>query len=385
MLGYAGTAEYAGVDIDVNADVHADVNTDIDVDIATDTGDVALTRSAQAGDAAALALLLERHRAGMRAVAMGVLGPGPDVDDVLQDAALVALARIADVRDPHSVGPWLRMVVRNNCRMLLRDSVPAEPFADTFAETFAGPRTGPAPRGVFADPEEVLQRHAMRDWVWEAVEALPVTLRLPLVLRHFTEGVTAYDHIAEVCGIPVGTVRSRLSQARAKLAGALAAAAEGAYSDARLRTAASWDEARDTLAEAAAGRFEKVIAARCAPDVALMKGTRRLGGHDLLVRLMNGAVAAGVRHRPVNVAAGRSLVVWEMEAVNPPDRPNHCPPAAAWIMHLAAGQVQQLRIAHRGAFADPPLQRSAAQRKPAWPVEESGVLRERAATRYRLQ
>lgn len=39
---------------------------------------------------------------------------------------------------------------------------------------------------------------------WEAIEELSPALRLPLVVRHFTEGVTGYDRIAQVCGVPVG-------------------------------------------------------------------------------------------------------------------------------------------------------------------------------------
>jgi RNA polymerase sigma-70 factor (ECF subfamily) len=301
-----------------------------------DTGaeDVVLIRGAQAGDVAALGLLLEQHRAGMRAVALSLLGPGPDVDDVLQDAALVALARIADVRDPEAVGAWLRMIVRNKCRMLLRDSRPVEPLA-------ALPLPDPG-----AGPDEVLERHAMRDWVWEAVEELPPTLRMPLVLRHFTEGVTAYERIAEVCGVPVGTVRSRLSQARVKLAGALAATVDVAHSDARVRTAASWDEARDTLAAAEAGNFGQVLTGRWSPEVALMSGATRMGDGDLLARAMDGDLAAGVRQRPVSVAAGRSLAVWEMDVINPADDPDHCPPSVAWIMSLRGGRVAQLRLFH---------------------------------------
>src|ERR1700742_1678266 len=61
--------------------------------------DAVLTRAAPSGEVAALGVLLERHRAGMRAVALSLLGAGTDVDDVLQDAALTALLRIGDVRD----------------------------------------------------------------------------------------------------------------------------------------------------------------------------------------------------------------------------------------------------------------------------------------------
>ncbi|MGI5490096.1 RNA polymerase sigma factor [Microtetraspora malaysiensis] len=158
--------------------------------------DVPPTRAARAGDVTALGLLLEQHRAGMRAVVLSILGPGPDVDDVMQDAALIALRRIGDLRDPRAVGPWLRMIVRNQCRGLLRTSRRTEPVAEL------------ALRDIDDGPGELLERHAMRDWVWEAIEELSPALRLPLVLRHFTEAVTGYEHIAQVCGVPVGTVRS---------------------------------------------------------------------------------------------------------------------------------------------------------------------------------
>ncbi|MET1071421.1 MAG: sigma factor, partial [Umezawaea sp.] len=62
--------------------------------------DVELVRAAQSGEVAALGTLLARHRAGMRAVALGVLGYGPDADDAVQDASLAALSGIGDLRDP---------------------------------------------------------------------------------------------------------------------------------------------------------------------------------------------------------------------------------------------------------------------------------------------
>jgi DNA-directed RNA polymerase specialized sigma24 family protein len=87
---------------------------------ASSLSDTELTRAAQSGDTGSLGVLLARHEAGMRAVALGMIGYGPDTDDVVQDAALVAVRRITDVHNPAAVGPWLRAVVRNECRMRLR-------------------------------------------------------------------------------------------------------------------------------------------------------------------------------------------------------------------------------------------------------------------------
>ncbi|MCX4563535.1 sigma-70 family RNA polymerase sigma factor [Streptomyces phaeochromogenes] len=297
--------------------------------------DAVLTRAAQAGDVTALGLLLERHRAGMRAVALSILGPGPDVDDVLQDAAVTALRRVGDVRDPAAIGPWLRMIVRNAARSLLRGSVAFRPIDDLrLPSTDAG-------------PERRLEHHAMRDWIWEAIEELSPTLRLPLVLRHFSTSVTSYERIAEACGVPVGTVRSRLSQGRAKLATALAATADAPHGDTGRRTRASRVEARETLAAAESGRFGALLTERWSPEIALLRGNEPVGDRSLLVRGMDGDLDAGVRQRLVHAVASRSLVVWEMDLLAPADDPDHCPPSVAWLMTLDdAGRPHRLRLVH---------------------------------------
>ena len=65
---------------------------------ASPLSDAELTRAAQGGDAGSLGALLARHEAGMRAVALGMIGAlGPDTDDVVQDAAVVAVRRISEL------------------------------------------------------------------------------------------------------------------------------------------------------------------------------------------------------------------------------------------------------------------------------------------------
>ncbi|MFC4036221.1 RNA polymerase sigma factor [Streptomyces polygonati] len=296
--------------------------------------DAELTRAAQSGDVVALGLLLERHQAGMRAVALSLLGHGPDTDDAVQDAALTALRRIGDVRDPAAVGPWLRMIVRNACLTRLRSTRYTERVEDLEL-----PSAAPT-------PEQALDRHALQDWVWRAIEDLSPTLRMPLILRHFSTDITSYERIAAVCGLPVGTVRSRLSQARAKLAEALTATAASAHSDTARLAAASRREARETLAAAERGAFAELLAERWAPDITLLSGNEPVGGGELLVKGMEGDLAAGVRQRLVDVVASRSLVLWEMDMTSPAQDPEHCPPAVTWVMSLEAGRVRRLRLFH---------------------------------------
>ncbi|MFJ3904919.1 RNA polymerase sigma factor [Streptomyces sp. NPDC090025] len=215
--------------------------------------DAALTRRAQAGEAGALGLLLARHQAPMRAVALSLFGQGPDADDAVQDAVLTALRRIGDVRDPEAVGAWLRAIVRNNARMRLRAAARETPGLTGLDQAL---RVGAA---APARPEQIVERHALRDWIWQGIEQLPPQLRLVLMLRHFS-GITSYQEIAEACDIPVGTVRSRLSKARSAMARTLTATAEQAYGDASAVTDESRDAAVATLEAAERGPLPREIA-----------------------------------------------------------------------------------------------------------------------------
>ena len=91
----------------------------------------------------------------MQAVALSLLGWHPDAEDVVQDAILVALARLGDLRDPAAAGPWLRAITRNAARMRLRSSG---------RETALGPPADDLPARE-PTSEAVLDDHALRDSV----------------------------------------------------------------------------------------------------------------------------------------------------------------------------------------------------------------------------
>jgi len=297
-----------------------------------------LVHAAQAGDAASLGILLARHRAGMYAVAVGVLGYGSDAEDAVQEAAIIALRRIGDIRDPDAVGPWLRMVVRNVCRAMRRRTT-AEPVDEpTGAVVFSG-LDGPP------DPAEVLDRHALREWVWTAVEELTPTLRLVTLLRYFTD-LTSYEDIAALCDTPVGTVRSRLNQARSKLSGALLATAERKFGDAAALHTQHRRLAEHTLASVHRGDDACKLSDWWLPqaDVVWPSGARRdIAG---LGRSLARDLSDGVRHELLNVVASREVVVWEAALHSPPEDPFHCPPNLVWVHYVHGDRANKVRLYH---------------------------------------
>jgi RNA polymerase sigma factor (sigma-70 family) len=304
--------------------------------------DAELTRAAQAGDIGSLGVLLARHEAGMRAVALGVLGYGPDTDDVVQDAALVAVSRIRDVRHPSAVGAWLRTVVRNECRMRLRARRPVELRGELIS---ALPSNDPM-------PEELLDRQLLADWVWHAIEELSHPLRVVAMLRYFSD-LSSYEQIAAVCALPIGTVRSRLSQARFNLTGALSATAERSHEDASAKLEICRQDAVDTLAAADRGAFSE-LTVRWSPQLELIQAHGDRGGIDLLLTTLQTDQQNGTRRRPVNVVVGGDVVIWETELTHSPHQTAGSPSSAAWVMSLDAnGLVRQLRMFHRPPPAVP--------------------------------
>jgi RNA polymerase sigma-70 factor (ECF subfamily) len=274
-----------------------------------DTGDAALVRAAQAGEAAALGALFERHRARLHAVAAGMLGQA-DAEDAVQDTILVALRRIGELREPAAVGGWLTAILVNTCRAQLRRPAhaPAEPSP---------------PRDTVL---EAIERSAVADWLWAALERLPEAQRLVVTLRHFS-AATAYAAIAEICDVPVGTVRSRLHAARSRLADDLLASAGAAHPG--RDSIRGW-----SLAPAAALRsFQRSgdpreLDAAFACDLGFRMADRveRRGLPQLAAGLARD-FDDGVTARTQRVIPGERIAIVELLLENPRDRPLHCPPA----------------------------------------------------------
>lgn len=304
--------------------------------------DAELVAAARGGDVVGFGALLERHRPDMRAVAISLLGWGPDADDVVQDAILVALSRLDDLRDPSAAGPWLRAITRNAARMLLRSAG---------RKTAFGPLDDlPAPD---PSPEKVLDDHALRDWVWAALEELTEPLQVTVLLRYFT-AATSYEQIAAACEIPVGTVRSRLSQARRKLDHALRATAATAHYDTVALTTRRRHEAEDLLSSAAQGQFRAMLAAATVPNLQVVGPQgQRARGPDTLADIMDSDTQAGVRQRLNQITAGNRITILECDLLSPPWDPHHCPPAALWLMALHDHRIEKIRLFHPTSRAKP--------------------------------
>jgi RNA polymerase sigma-70 factor (ECF subfamily) len=164
-----------------------------------------LVRSHLDGDPQAFNTLVARHRQRLWAVALRTTGNPEDAADAVQDACLSAFRNAASYRGDARVTTWLHRIVVNACldrarRQAVRPTVPLPE------------QPPPDPRDRLAESETSLV-------VTAALAGLPEEQRLAIVLVDLQS--LSVEEAAEVLGVPTGTVKSRCSRGRARLAIAL--------------------------------------------------------------------------------------------------------------------------------------------------------------------
>jgi len=138
-----------------------------------------------------------------------------NAQDVVQEAYLRAF-RFFDSFRGGDARPWLLGIVRNACYTWLGDKAHGHLEFDEELDSGAlDPTIEPASN----NPQHLLERKLECAQVNAAIATLPPLFREVLILRELEQ--LPYDEIAQVTNIPVGTVMSRLSRARALLRSAL--------------------------------------------------------------------------------------------------------------------------------------------------------------------
>lgn len=171
--------------------------------------DAELAALAARGDGEAFGELVDRHAPVARRAARLVLGAEEDADDAAQDGFLAAW-RAIDRYDPgRPFRPWLMRIVVNAARDLRRRQVVRR--TDELSPGLAGTGGG---------PDHETERSLLRERLDRALAALPERQRIAVTM--FDAEGYAHSEIAQVLGIPEGTVRSDVFHGRRALRASLA-------------------------------------------------------------------------------------------------------------------------------------------------------------------
>lgn len=168
----------------------------------------ALVNAARAGDRDAFGTLVTRHEQAVLRTAMAALGDRADAEDAAQDACLMAWQKLSSFRGDAMFRTWLLAIVwrksldrRRRRRSGAAGLQTGQPNGDLDRASATG-----------ADPErEAVSRDLARRVELE-IRQLSPKLRDALLLA--ASGEHSYQEIAAILGIPVGTVKWRVSEAR---------------------------------------------------------------------------------------------------------------------------------------------------------------------------
>jgi RNA polymerase sigma-70 factor, ECF subfamily len=160
--------------------------------------DTTLLRRAGLGDSRAFHALVDRHADRLFRLACSLLGNAADAEDVVQETFAGAFRGIKGFEGRSQVGTWLTRILVNQAALSRRQKK----------------RTEPVTEDVGARGSGLAAAQTRMDLLW-ALDQLTPEHKQVLVLREFEQ--LSYEEIAQVLGIPRGTVESRLHRARAEL------------------------------------------------------------------------------------------------------------------------------------------------------------------------
>jgi RNA polymerase sigma-70 factor (ECF subfamily) len=177
--------------------------------------DLALILRVRSGDWSAMDELVQRHYRTVYNLAFRLSNSYDDAQDIVQEAFIRVQKALPDFRGDANFTTWLHRIVKNvfldeRKKQRIRTHSSLEEMVELEDTSVSRQVEDPQP-----GPERVIERFERAELVQRAVMALPPNQRLMIALYHFQH--RSYEEIAEVMGLPIGTVKSRLNRARLAL------------------------------------------------------------------------------------------------------------------------------------------------------------------------
>jgi RNA polymerase sigma-70 factor (ECF subfamily) len=182
--------------------------------------DAELVDEALGGNPLSFQLLVERYQDRIFGLARHYTKNAVEIEDIAQDTFLKAYRRLATFQRQSAFSTWLYRIAVNTALDFLKRAGRSPVQAVEDPELTAAPARGQAGSGVsLSAPDARLGREEVARVTAAVLAELPEIFRTVLVLREFED--LSYQEMADVLGISIGTVESRLFRARARFKEAL--------------------------------------------------------------------------------------------------------------------------------------------------------------------
>jgi RNA polymerase sigma-70 factor, ECF subfamily len=165
-----------------------------------------LIQAALEGDSTSFGVLVSRYQDRLMTCVLGVLSSTEEAEDVVQESFVQAYIKLATFQQHSQFFTWLYRIAFNNALSRRRRKKAAMSLDQARESGVADPASRTEA------PDHRLVQNENIEWLRESMARLTEDHRIILTLREMEE--MAYEEIAELLKISIGTVRSRLSRAR---------------------------------------------------------------------------------------------------------------------------------------------------------------------------
>lgn len=290
---------------------------------------------AKAGESLAWSRLYEKHYPWLYAFALKYCPTISEAQDVVQETFVSAYLKLHQLKDPVAFPAWIKTILVRQClsaratnALNSRMEYSLHPGLNDFSEK----------------AEQFIEEEFTKAKLHNRLATLPEVLRGVLLLRYFS-GWNSYEHISKILNIPVGTVRSRLNQAKTKL----------------LQT---WKNVKadsdgyfhvDPWNEFYTHHFSNLYFSLNCRDkfldhlnknIELCRTGTVVYGRHWIEQEIEGDMVHGSYFSDVNVVGSGNISIIEVLTQNSSEHPDRCPAKSAIILFRGQNKVERLHLYH---------------------------------------
>jgi RNA polymerase sigma factor (sigma-70 family) len=298
-------------------------------------------QAAEAGDEMAWSHLHYYYYPDLYSKALQLCNNTAAAKDMVQESFVTAWLKLSQLKDPASFGGWLKKILVHQCyRYRNSQRTHHNLTADR-----------PVSDGSLADLlEEKLDKAVTSSRLLASIAALPETLCTTLLLRYFT-AYQSYQAIAGILSIPVGTVRSRLNEAKLKLTANWQQPID--TSDRAFRESHQWNQFYGEILSGMHQQddYKNRFLVHLQKDMLIVTPGKPDTGNLFFENMIANDRQFGSWLQPVAIHSCGNISVVESRHYNSTDHPDHCPEASVMVLYRQQHKVSKMNI-HISTYAN---------------------------------
>lgn len=173
-----------------------------------------LISRAKSGDSKSYDKLLKKYKNSVYSLVLRMVRNSQEAEDLTQEAFIKAFNSLASFNEEYAFSTWLYKIATNNCIDFFRKRKLQTYSLDKPIQYKDSEIQHEIPDPDL-NPEKSIMATERNKLIKEAINKLPEKYHRAIVLRHSEE--KSYEEIAEILGLPLGTVKARIFRAREML------------------------------------------------------------------------------------------------------------------------------------------------------------------------